>query len=168
VRVYICFGFSPAGCFLPDDEGRWIDGLKPGSHERKSMMQIVAHANTTTTTTIRYPASIRFKIVFLPLSFGSLDSAATLSSDLFSSLSRVIAFDRKRRVGSRCYAFDLNILMFSVQNRCLVRCLKSRDELITKQGKVNLELVFTFAHIKSFVNMGIDLDYPIYPGYPRN
>jgi hypothetical protein len=45
-------------------------------------MQIVAHA-TTTTTTIRYPASIRFKIVFLPLSFSSLDSAATLSSDLF-------------------------------------------------------------------------------------
>jgi hypothetical protein len=54
------------------------------------------------------------------------------------------------------------------QNRCLVRCLKSRDELIRKQGKVNLELVFTFAHIKSFVNMGIDLDYSIYPGYPKN
>ena len=58
----------------------------------KSIMGAVAHA---TTTAIRDSVSILWTVVFLPLSFGSLDSAAALSSDLFL-LCRVIAFERTR------------------------------------------------------------------------
>jgi hypothetical protein len=54
------------------------------------------------------------------------------------------------------------------QIECLVRCLKSRDELRRKQAELNLELIFTFSNIKSLVDMGIDLDCPFCPGYPKN